>query len=316
MNMNRNQKITILCGVSASGKSTLAAEMASNTNSVIISRDNIRAMLYGYTDSNIHSYYTHPDMKSREKEVTKVSDIIIRKALREGKDVIADNTHLRSSYVNSYKNFGVKLYLSPVYIMLDRAFERDETRIKKVGKDIIGKQMSQFQKLATQFERIFEELDEFNESIDYAYNCCQKAAYDPDKANCYIFDIDGTLAHRGTRSAYDYSKVLNDSIDLSVGALSVLVGLDTNLIICSGREDSCEIDTRIWLDNMQIPYTSLHMRATGDHRKDWIVKAEMWEQIQAKYNILGMVDDRAQVVDFARRLGYKVFQVDESESNL
>jgi hypothetical protein len=64
---------------------------------------------------------------------------------------------------------------------------------------------------------------------------------------------------------------------------------------------------------MSIPYTNLYMRATGDRRKDWIVKAEMWEQIQKKYNILGMVDDRAQVVDFARRLGYKVFQVDAGE---
>jgi predicted acetyltransferase len=55
------------------------------------------------------------------------------------------------------------------------------------------------------------------------------------------------------------------------------------------------------------------MRKVGDHRKDWIVKAEIWDEIQKKHNILGMIDDRSQVVDFARRLGHKVYQVAPGE---
>ncbi len=55
------------------------------------------------------------------------------------------------------------------------------------------------------------------------------------------------------------------------------------------------------------------MRKTGDNRKDNIIKAELWREIQEKYNILAMFDDRNRVVDMARRLGYKVCQVAEGD---
>ena len=37
---------------------------------------------------------------------------------------------------------------------------------------------------------------------------------------------------------------------------------------------------------------------------------EVWEDIATRYNIVFIVDDRCQVVDYARSLGLKVFQVE------
>jgi thiamine monophosphate synthase len=52
------------------------------------------------------------------------------------------------------------------------------------------------------------------------------------------------------------------------------------------------------------------MRKSEDNRPDWQVKAEMWEEICKKYYIQFMVDDRNQVVDYARNLGFKVLQTE------
>jgi hypothetical protein len=38
------------------------------------------------------------------------------------------------------------------------------------------------------------------------------------------------------------------------------------------------------------------MRAEGDDRKDWIVKKEFYDEISKDYNVLGVFDDRDQVV--------------------
>jgi len=53
------------------------------------------------------------------------------------------------------------------------------------------------------------------------------------------------------------------------------------------------------------------MRKKGDNRKDSIVKEEIWNEIEKEYNIICMFDDRDQVVEHARSLGYTVAQVAE-----
>ena len=51
------------------------------------------------------------------------------------------------------------------------------------------------------------------------------------------------------------------------------------------------------------------MRKAGDNRKDWKIKAELWNNIQQDFNIVAMIDDRDQVVHIGRRLGYTMIQV-------
>jgi hypothetical protein len=52
------------------------------------------------------------------------------------------------------------------------------------------------------------------------------------------------------------------------------------------------------------------MRKTSDMRKDAVVKEEIYnENILDKYNVLLVLDDRNQVVDFWRSKGLTCFQV-------
>jgi hypothetical protein len=56
------------------------------------------------------------------------------------------------------------------------------------------------------------------------------------------------------------------------------------------------------------------MRATGDQRKDSIIKQELFDRhILGKYNIKFVLDDRNQVVNMWRSLGLTVFQVAEGD---
>ena len=70
-----------------------------------------------------------------------------------------------------------------------------------------------------------------------------------------------------------------------------------------------------WLDrHVGVPYDGLHMRVTGDQRKDSVVKAEIFDrEIRDRYHVVGVFDDRAQVVRMWRSLGLTVFQVAEGD---
>lgn len=67
----------------------------------------------------------------------------------------------------------------------------------------------------------------------------------------------------------------------------------------SGRESLCIGDTRKWLANNLGDWVDsclLLMRETNDHRKDYIVKTEMFDKyVRNQFNILGVFDDRKQV---------------------
>ena len=82
------------------------------------------------------------------------------------------------------------------------------------------------------------------------------------------------------------------------------------IIICTGRDGIAKFGTEKWLEDYEIPYEDLFMREQGDSRPDWVVKEEMWRKIAENYYIVGMFDDRLQVVRRARALGLKVFNVE------
>ena len=55
------------------------------------------------------------------------------------------------------------------------------------------------------------------------------------------------------------------------------------------------------------------MRKTGDNRKDSIIKKEIYEKYlkPMNYHVLFILDDRNQVVEMWREMGFTVFQVAE-----
>lgn len=296
------KKITITVGVSGSGKSTWAHEQWKNDplNTVLINRDKIRELLFGYTEANVSAHYSDPNIGKLEKQVTKYEDVLIHEALNEGKHVIVDATHLRKQYIDRYEFWNVLVEIKLFDIALEEAVNRDNLRERKVGVDIIRKQYIDFRSLGLKPNDLF-------------IYPVENIAKDWSLAPAYLLDIDGTIAHiNGKRSPYEWGKVGVDDLDLQLAP--VIDALNKSklhkVIVVSGRDGVCRPETLDWLKAYNIGYEEFHMRVEGDMRPDWQIKEEIWRELAKKYNILALFDDRLQVVRRARALGLKVFNVE------
>jgi len=137
-----------------------------------------------------------------------------------------------------------------------------------------------------------------------------------------VFDLDGTICNVEHRRHWVASKpknwpawdaglpndtpneeivwMLNNFADNPV----------TRIVLCSGRDSQLREATEAWLSKHSIFYNALYMIASGDNRKDSIVKVELLNDIQRDYGWPWLwVDDRQQVVDAIREQGIRVLQV-------
>ena len=298
------KRITVLVGISNSGKSTWAkSQWDKNPEQVvIINRDKIRECLFGYCENGISHYYDHKDFLLLETKVTRYEETLIAEALADNKHVIVDKTHLNISFLRKYKYWNVPTDLKIFNIELEEALLRNRRRLlRRVPSEIIKKQHKKFLKLKKKLN---------DKPIDFSTTTIEQLSLLP---SCIIFDIDETLAHIKDRDIYDLSKVHTDILDLYVGKLyNYLDKPDTNyrLIICTGRSETAKYVTHKWLSSLNLKYHSLHMRKENDKRADYVVKEEMWREIAKQYFIVGIFDDRLQVVRRARALGLKVFNVE------
>lgn len=294
--------IEVLVGISGSGKSTYAKDKWEKDpkGTAIVNRDSIRNMLFAYTDTTISEYYQRPDLNQREKEVTKYETLLIKEGLHDNKLVIVDATHLKKSYLQRFEYFNVPINYTYFDISLVEAVDRCTRRDRKVEAHIIVRQYVQY--LALQREGV--------PSIFTPKEPVQGLA---NKPTCIVFDIDGTLSHhRNRRSPFEWDKVGQDDFDESVTYLyDTHSSIDTPIIVCSGRDAVCEEQTKNWFAKHRIDEpVEWHFRKQGDMRPDWVVKEEMWRDIASRYTIMYLVDDREAVVQRARSLGLKVFQVE------
>lgn len=298
------KKLIVLVGISGSGKSTYASSLVRENPSeyTIVNRDKIRELIFGYTEETISSYYKRDDLGKLEKQVTLYEDTLIHEGLNLGKTVIVDATHLEKRYLERFKFWNVPIEYRYFEISPQEAFARDYKRTRKVGTEVIDKQYKKF--LNLQREGI--PLKDF-EPVEFKQN--------EDNSICVIYDIDGTIAEKGSRNAFNWKRVGEDSpIPNVVATMDWVHDLKDEykpkVIICTGRDAICEGETRQWLADYQIKYDEIFFRPQGDQRADWIVKEEMWREIAKDNYIVGMYDDRNQVVRRARALGLKVFQVE------
>ena len=284
------QKIIMLKGLPASGKSTWAKEKINeNSNYIRINKDDIRESITGKWTSK------------KEKIVISIRNSLIKAGINLGKNVIIDDTNLNPKHEQSLKTLaqelGVEFEVNDSFLKVpvEECVERDIKRDKSVGYKVIYKMY-----------------------YDYLYQDPSKKIVNSSnkKRRCVICDIDGTLAHNyGGRNIYDFTRVKEDTPDPLVCA--VLDGLDStfgidylDIIIVSGREDDCRKETEEWLYHNMIPYKALYMRKSGDKRDDVIVKEEIYKEfIEPEYCVLGVIDDRNKVVRMWEKLGVKVMKV-------
>lgn len=293
-------KLIILCGISASGKSTYAHNLWKENpeNTIVINRDKIRELLYSYTEESIKGYYFHKNINKLEKQVTEYEDTLIHEGLCSNKTVVVDATHLKRSYLERFKYWNVETELKLFDIDLQDAILRDSTRFRKVGETIIKNQFKNYVKLKS----------DLNNPIDFTP--VSKFEHDLEKKDCVIFDIDGTLSEICNRDIYSPKDAINDIPYYSI--VKSMNDCSSNVIICTGRSEIFKDVTISWLKNHIEPFTEIkqvYFRDKGDNRPDWIVKEEMWRKINKEYNISLMYEDRNSVVRRARALNLKVAQV-------
>jgi len=295
------QREVILCiGIPASGKSTWSRQFVQkNPNWVRVNRDDYRLML---KEAQIL------DNKG-EQLVTKLVNDAILAALFAGYSVIVDQTNCREKYLNQLVDLVVKYANVSFRVFetsLEKAIERDNNRVGKVGENVIKKMYKNYQILVSNFDfRVREQQEHI-----YIENVNEN---DLDEA--VIVDLDGTLAFaNGKRDWYDSDVSTDDISEIVKEHVQYQYEKGKTIIIVTGRDNKAELSTREWLAKHDIPYHKLYMREFGDYRKDTIVKKEIYENyIKDNYFISVVYDDRKKVVNMWRSLGIKCFQVEWGE---
>lgn len=131
----------------------------------------------------------------------------------------------------------------------------------------------------------------------------------------WIVDLDGTLALHTSRDPYDWRRAHTDEpnhpVVMVVQALAAHPEVSA-IIAISGREEKSRQVTADWLTDWGVPYDELLMRANGDYRPDEVIKEEIYRQdLQPRFSVAAVIDDRDRVVRMWRRIGLACFQVAE-----
>lgn len=296
-------RIIATVGVSGSGKSTWAHNKWKEDplNTVIIERDKIRNLLFGYNDFDLNTYYSREDKNKLEKEITSCEKTLTYDALERGKTVILANTHINIEHLRGMKYWNVPVELKFFELGYKDSLIINSQRTRGVGKNKLRSQVDRLRNLKDRLEK-----DPIDFNIKYINNSGKK--------KCYVFDIDGCLADKTTdRMYYDWSRVGEDSpIKEMVNMLETLSNeSDCDIFICSGREDVCIKETVEWFNRNTkgAEKFSFMLRPEGDMRPDWVVKGEMVEEIVKTNTISVWFDDRLSVTRHLRALGIRVLNV-------
>jgi predicted kinase len=302
------QYLFITRGLPASGKSTAARKFRDRdkANRVIVEKDKLRLMTGdGYVAEN--EYLIH-----------KTSVNQTRQFLEAGKTVIVSDTNLPNKTVKSYLEVAGDLAVA-VWIVdmtdvdVRLCHSRNLSRASNYPPDnvpdhVIDTMYTKFIKGRNYPLSVPQVKSGSSVQWEYYYD-------DPALQTAIIVDIDGTLASMNNRSPYDWHRVHEDTPRAAVEDL-LRVYKDSvpyvRIILMSGRDSAAREGTERWLEDNQIPYDELHMRAAGDTRKDDLVKYELFNQhVRDQYRVWMVLDDRDQVVKMWRAMGLDCFQVAE-----
>ncbi len=299
--------VLILKGLPASGKSTFARKLINENKGSWkrLNKDELRAML----DNSEHSL-------ANEKFVERVRDMMLVEALNEGKHVVIDDTNLSNRPVERIKQVverykkdtgqEVKVEFQTMETSLEECLIRDERREKKVGREVIMRMYN---------EHIVKEKSPTNMTKRQGDISKRGPHYQPQDNTlppAILCDLDGTLAIIHNRSPFDAIRCETDLLNEPIAEIvKNYASLGIKIILMSGRDEASRLPTMNWLAYNRIPYDSLFMRATGDARKDAVVKKELYKaHVKGQFFVKFVLDDRNQVVDLWRLdLGLPCLQV-------
>lgn len=293
----KHMNAVVTVGISASGKSTYAKELVEVYKYTEVNRDNIRRAMFAKNHPNTPFHWSKWNWKL-EKKVTDEQIDQISAAYEAESDIVISDTNLsaktRKLIVDRLTAHGYKVEIKEFEVTLEEAWKRDSHRECGVGHSVI----------ATQYQQWLEYKGQ-----------PQKYVPLPEKPNCILVDIDGTLAHmNGKRGAFEWKNVGLDDVDKHVRELVNCwsdKGGASEVIVMSGRDEVCRPETEKWLKDNFVQYDHLFMRVANDMRKDTFVKEELFNRyVRENYNVQFVIDDRPSVARMWRDvLGLKVFQV-------
>jgi predicted kinase len=265
-------KLIILQGLISSGKSTKAAELVAQGNTVRINKDSLRTIL--------HCDIFTPRLEGLTRDASR---ILAKTFLEKGLRVVIDDTNLNPKTFQSWKELGTEMGANIEIIKidtpLDECITRDCLREKKVGKSVIVGMAMQFEMYPT-----------------------------PLKGIC-ISDLDGTIANIDHRLKYvsgdkkDWKSFFETLIFVSprtdvINKLNNLVNEGYEIFFVSGRPDNYRKQTETWLkENIPFEYKALFMRRSGDRRQDYETKSEIFKTYFKNPDwIKYVLDDRPQIL--------------------
>lgn len=281
-------KLVLTVAPPGGGKSTLAKQFVAQ-GFVQVERDLIRKELFG-------SWY---GKGVDEKAVTHVHEDRIRKALLSGKSVIVSDTNINPDTRNRLIALSQNLRAEPQVI---------EVAPTLLLEDYIKRNAERYDQTKVVPQKIVEQM-----YVSYREQFPMMApVYDVNKPNAFVFDIDGTVADMtGVRGPFDWSKVGKDRPHHDViDVLEMLRIAGNTLIAVSGRDEICRDATYGWLVRQGIVFEGLYMRPEGSQVRDSAIKHDLYHKyIAPHYNVLGVFDDRSQVVKTWRSMRLRCYQV-------
>lgn len=275
------KKIIMLCGLPGSGKSTWAMKEAEKPHVKRINKDEIRHMVN-------NSKFT----KGNEKDVLKIRNMLIEHWLGKDYTVIVDDTNLHPKHETYLKQLAEEWRCTFEKIVFNTPVEecvkRDLKRENSVGQDVIYRMYEQY--LLSEVTRMPSDLP-----------------------SCIICDIDGTLAEKGNRNPYDWTKVGEDTVQEHTKMLLDMVTGNKKIILVSGRDGRCIDNTKYWLMENKVPYDELYMRPVMNNEKDTVIKYNIFKNyIEPYYTVDFVIDDRPSVIRMWRSIGLPVFDANQS----
>jgi predicted kinase len=287
-------KAILTIGIPCSGKSTWAEQYCRENIAVEINRDNIRMEMFG-----LERYNDYKMTKEKESYVSEVGKEKIELCAKTKQDIVISDTNLNKKYRNELikklESLGYDVEIKIFDIEYFDAIKRnDKRKDKQIPRSV----------MYDMYRRYMEFLEEEGE--------WEKHTHSPELQNAYIVDIDGTIAsNTSNRGFYDWANVgMDDPIPETIKLVNMLHDDGNKIIIFTGRDASCELETLNWLINHGVEFDALHMRPRGSMIKDRFVKHDMYkEHIVGKYNVRAVFDDRPQVSLLWHDLGIQLFKV-------
>jgi predicted kinase len=299
-------RVLMFRGLPGSGKSTFARAILQAYPAGTVARinnDDLSTMMFGSM---------HPD--GMENAAGLLSDLrigMLRALLKNPtvRLVLVDNTNLVTKTVNSLASAARAAGADPVVddrflaVPLEECLRRNAMRDIPVPEQVIRgmhKQAARLQPWTSPVTPVIAPYDN-----------------NPDLPPVVLVDIDGTLARMSPdRSPFDWRKVGLDTPNPAVvNVVQTFLAQGRHVVVMSGRDQSCEQETRAWLDKHVAVGLPLHMRPAGDNRPDNLVKYDLFsEHIAGKHSVDLVMDDRDQVVNLWRRqLCLPTFQVADGD---